>query len=229
MRAQTPLDPKIESGAAQIEKLYLDYYMENSGGVEPPPEEKQKVMDTIHKLYILDADNESDMVTFAWVQKTINTVSSVVEKSALGDNQDTPVLVGTDQSGSYYRTENKVLHVVNTYHSKSVIASTAHEFGHWLEDRSPTARKRLNQFYERRTDGETEKPLKKGSKTMVKKDKFIDPYVGRGYKKDDGGLLTTEVLSVGMEILFSDPYRLASKDPEMFDLVVSIIRGIPEK
>ncbi len=34
----------------------------------------------------------------------------------------------------------------------------------------------------------------------------------------------TEILSIGLERLFRDPYDFAKKDPEYFDFVVSVLR-----
>ena len=56
---------------------------------------------------------------------------------------------------------------------------------------------------------------------VVKKDKFIDPYMGKIY--NDGA---TELLSMGLEMLYRNPTKLAREDPELFNLILKIINGL---
>ena len=61
---------------------------------------------------------------------------------------------------------------------------------------------------------------------MTKPDKFIDPYMGKQYKKADGSYYATEVVSMGLEYMHSAPATLAMKDPEYFDFIFNLARGI---
>jgi len=111
----------------------------------------------------------------------------------------------------------------------SPIKTTAHEYGHLLEDSNNDIHDKVYKFREARTQGEQLRSLNSlapdsgySSREFGKKDKFIDVYMGREYS----GRTNTEILSMGMTMLFEDPYTLATKDPEYFDLIISILHGI---
>ena len=50
-------------------------------------------------------------------------------------------------------------------------------------------------------------------------DKFIDKYMGKFYK--DGA---TEILSMGLQMFYTNPVALAKQDPEYFDFIYSVVR-----
>lgn len=97
-----------------------------------------------------------------------------------------------------------------------------HEMGHFLEEHSPGIHTKVQAFYDARTAGEKAKWLGRGYKKheIYKADKFIDKYMGKVY--DDG----TEILSMGLEYFYNEPVKLATKDPEMFDFIYNLVRGI---
>lgn len=109
----------------------------------------------------------------------------------------------------------------------SPTSTLLHETGHNFEFTNPKIKKAMNDFLERRTAGETAESLKKltgvkGYKPneIAKKDKFIDPYMGKIYSDK-----STEVLSMGIAYLYSNPAMLIEKDAELFDLIVNVLRG----
>lgn len=112
-------------------------------------------------------------------------------------------------------------------HVTSRVKSYVHELGHTIEFSDPAVQKRLNEFYAARTKGERLKRLSRvtgrnyGPKEVTRVDRFADPYMGRDY-----GTGNTELLSMGLEFLFTDPVELALRDPELFDLVVAILKGV---
>lgn len=105
-----------------------------------------------------------------------------------------------------------------------------HEMGHWLEHNNPMVRGIVKAWFEKRTAGEKPVRLKSlmphcnfGKDEIALKDNFISPYMGKVY---DAG--STEIVSMGLEYL-SDPVtaaELASKDPDMFSLMVKIIEVV---
>lgn len=105
-----------------------------------------------------------------------------------------------------------------------------HEMGHWLEHNNPMVRGIVKAWFEKRTAGEKPVRLKNlmphcnfGKDEIALKDNFINPYMGKVY---DAG--STEIVSMGLEYL-SDPAtaaELASKDPDMFSLMVKIIEVV---
>jgi hypothetical protein len=109
-----------------------------------------------------------------------------------------------------------------------------HELGHWLEDGASFIRAKAYDFYERRTAGEKLQRLSTvtgrgySSNERTRLDKFIEPYMGKDYMSRWGKKnyrYATEILSMGLEMFYKDPYRLASEDPEYFNFVLSVVRG----
>lgn len=106
-----------------------------------------------------------------------------------------------------------------------------HELGHWLEDQRPDIHAKIVAFYARRTSNdklERLKDLEPGAgydaQEVTKKDKFINPYVGKWYVDATGNQRASEILSMGLEYLHRDPAWLAQKDPDFFDFIYGLIR-----
>jgi hypothetical protein len=106
--------------------------------------------------------------------------------------------------------------------------TTAHEYGHVIEGMSNEVHRDTYGFFLVRTSGESDislgrlLPHKYGSGEFCKKDKFLDPYMGKTYT----GRTDTEILSMGMTMLFKNPLLLAKRDPEYFDVIMSVLRGL---
>ncbi len=102
----------------------------------------------------------------------------------------------------------------------------AHEFGHHLSYKVKSIMKKQSKFFEARTAGETTKRVPGYSdKVRGKKDKFrnYDVYGGRTYS--DGR--APEIISVGIEHIWTNPISAAKKDPEWFRMVISALKNIP--
>ena len=120
--------------------------------------------------------------------------------------------------GSYRHGSPHISMFVN---SKQVFA---HEFGHHLQYQLKDFMSAQNRLFRNRTVGE--KIVNLGNTSIRgKKDKWksLDLYAGRVY--GDGS--TPEVASVGLEWLWANPYKIATKDPEWFNMIVSQLKGIP--
>ena len=101
-----------------------------------------------------------------------------------------------------------------------------HEMGHWLENRDPKIAKRVQSFLARRTRGETAQKLSvlTGDSAykayeVAKPDKFMDAYVGKVYGTG------SEVISMGLQYMFSGAAKFAKQDPDFFDFMISVLRG----
>ena len=101
----------------------------------------------------------------------------------------------------------------------------AHEMMHWLDARDPALRKRISDFYERRTAGDSWEPSPYGGE--YKKDKWQDEYMGQRYKayEDLGFGLGLEVPTRGIELLLSDPLKFAEDDFDHFSFMVTEVLG----
>ena len=107
-------------------------------------------------------------------------------------------------------------------------ATVIHEAGHWIEDRSPLIHREEVNFYNKRTTGEEIVKLKDAHPQLnyldyevTKVDKWIHPYMGKVYGNN---MTSTEVLSMGLELMYRNPIYLAKNDPEMFDFIYAVVR-----
>lgn len=104
---------------------------------------------------------------------------------------------------------------------------TSHEVMHWLEGNSTKFSKKSQDFLAVRTKGERAVSLRQatgnagyGADEVFKKDKFIDPYMGRIY---DGN--ATEIASTGVQYMIDNPVKLAKEDPGLFNFMYDLLRG----
>lgn len=100
---------------------------------------------------------------------------------------------------------------------------TIHELGHVLERGDTVVRLKAVRFLERRTAGESLTPLggDYDPSEMTKRDKFIDPYMGKYYRDN----YATEIISAGLEYMWNDPAQFAEDDPDYFDFMYNTLRG----
>lgn len=111
-----------------------------------------------------------------------------------------------------------------------------HELGHWLEANSPTLRERVHDFYARRTENSGLQSMNQATggrgysyREQTRVDRFLHPYMGKNYvSRATGERYATEILSMGLEMFYTDPRRLARQDPDYFDFVYSVVRGIEQ-
>jgi hypothetical protein len=106
------------------------------------------------------------------------------------------------------------------------ISTTFHEYGHIIEFNNEPIKKEMQAFLANRTKDDVIEKLNNITKQnydddeITKKDKFINPYIGKIYK---GG--STEILSMGLGYFIDNPIVLAKGDPGMFNLVYKALRG----
>jgi len=140
---------------------------------------------------------------------------------------------------SFYSVRRKILMIAEGS-SPSVVA---HELGHALEEFGET-HELVSGFLQSRTQGEALQILNDALGTdryedweLGREDKFARAFLGRllGLNKEQakGRAFYTgkryegasEVLSMGLELLYDDPVGFAQRDPEFFDFVVGLLRG----
>lgn len=104
----------------------------------------------------------------------------------------------------YYSHFNKEI-AISGITDDDKLKTAFHELGHRFEQVIPGILEAEKEFYERRTAGESLKWL--GGRyrydEKAKKDKFLDPYIGKDY-----GGFAYELISTGFEYAFTDPTRL---------------------
>ena len=115
----------------------------------------------------------------------------------------------------------------NIYLQKSdTLGTMIHEYAHYLEENNPKMLLNSLAFLSYRTQGEREMKLKSmtglnyRSNEVAKADKFFSPYCGKIYSH-----AASEIMSMGMQRLFTDPSKFAEEDREYFDFVIANMRG----
>ena len=129
----------------------------------------------------------------------------------------------TKTTGGDRANYDGVVHVSSWDGSKTVV----HELGHWLEDADFQAAAAARGFLNLRTGDARPRSLAtiipgsgyRGGE-RAKSDRFLHPYIGKIY---DSGM--TEVLSMGLERMFTNPSMFAKRDPEHFDLIWRVMRN----
>jgi hypothetical protein len=109
-----------------------------------------------------------------------------------------------------------------------------HELGHWFEVNAPEVLEKAIAFHRRRTEGEkwvTMNEAEPGANyhetEHTKVDNFFRPYVGKlygDYLKDDGKITATEIVSMGIELMWRSPSYFAETDPDYFDFIWGLLR-----
>ena len=118
---------------------------------------------------------------------------------------------------------------------KDTPSIAAHEFGHHLEESIPGAKAKVAEFRQKRYDPAKNVSLKESApfggfhESEVGNPDNMEPlfqskakaaYSGKVYKSG-----STEILSMGIEALHSNPIHMAKTDPEYFGLVMGILQG----
>jgi len=101
------------------------------------------------------------------------------------------------------------------------IDAAVHEVGHWVEHRGQLYA-RAHGFLDSRTKGEPVRWLGdlRPQSERGKRDKFMNPYMGRVYEHNDA----TEIVSMGLEYLYTRPMEFAKKDPEYVKWLLDTVR-----
>lgn len=164
----------------------------------------------------------------------IDEFSKMIGKGTVLDDMSIEIK-GAGKQRSYHQDGNIALGTQAG--SKTVI----HELGHVLEFRSREHGRtdkddvsiHATNFLHERTRGDkarklndikTDEPYLDARRfddhEIAKPDKFFDPYVGKIYAHG-----MTEIISMGIEEMWSNPAKFAKEDPEYFDFIYTTLEG----
>lgn len=136
-----------------------------------------------------------------------------------------PVKINTLRAGARASTslDGRSINIATSDAASTIV----HELGHTLEIRDPVRLQEALRFYKYRTAEEPLIGLKRAtglrgyrSNEVTRKDKFLSAYMGKDYNGR-----ATELTSMGLQYLYTQPGALASKDPEYFVFLINIARG----
>jgi hypothetical protein len=107
------------------------------------------------------------------------------------------------------------------------LGTTVHELAHLLEDKNGRISTACRNFLDKRTKGENLVRLNDivsgnhyNESEKTRADKFFNPYVGKHYSNG-----ATEVFSMGLEKILTDPIGFLKADRGHFKFIVDILRG----
>lgn len=170
---------------------------------------KDLVFQSIDHRVVADLNRVAKMIPEQWVQ--------------LAESRRGPCKVMYDKRsrGFYVNGRNEMM-------LSDDIRVTLHEYGHRLEYNVPNLKKKVIEFYKKRTKGEKAVSLRDVTgvpyrpEEITKLDKFCDPYIGKLYEYQ-GIQNATEILSMGLEGLFYNRYNMWEKDPEMIKFIYGLL------
>jgi hypothetical protein len=105
-----------------------------------------------------------------------------------------------------------------------------HELGHFIENYVPGLKEKAIAFLNKRTGDKIERKLSTDNKAyqnheIYKEGQFYDAYVGKIYRsKDNPNVISdTEIISMGLEALYTDPLTFYRTDKEHFEFIIDAI------
>ena len=137
------------------------------------------------------------------------------------------------------KNEGRAKHSGSTIYisAKEDIGTAIHETMHHLEEHSDHVLMNSLAFATSRTQGDKQESLKRLTglsyrrDEVCKKDNFFNPYCGKLYDVYGGrdktfkNAYASEVMSMGIQELFTNPKEFAKNDREYFDFVVANLQG----
>ena len=161
------------------------------------------------------------------VQKGLTEVSKLVSESLLDNLQLAPgmkrIQVRYEPGIRSFAQKLGIVPEGRMYLGVDYIDTICHEMGHIVEFNNPEILNKAKAFIKNRAGGRASHWLGNGfdkDEFGWNDELFIDVYIGKIYPD------CTEVISMGLQYFQQDPYTLATKDAEYFDLIYNILRGI---
>lgn len=165
----------------------------------------------------------------AAVKEGMGGYNQMVSKRVTG--QSTSVDINnTSERGYYEQFGGRGMALSQNYRTSTV---TIHEMGHHLEHHNSDVHYQAQRFLRYRTQGEDAISLATHTghvsydkSEVAKPDRFINPYMGKIYRDNEGKNYATEIISMGLEKMWADPVGFAKADPQYFDFMYSVVRGV---
>lgn len=224
----TAMKEHIKTPARIITGLYSAPSMNDSLPIEKPNKVQKDAIDAAHD-FLKQVCNWKNAPYY-------HVVRAKDGRAWCFDNYGlTPVIaVGRDWDGAGLEPTGPEDQTTQRNVASSAAGATKthiHEIGHMIEFRKPKVKKMAEAFLKARIGEEQPKPLSEligregfNANEIGCVDKFrnafgeLGPYVGKIYK---GG--ATEVVSMGLEMMYHDATGFAQKDPEYFQFMVKVL------
>ena len=220
-----PVYQKLEKDVSKTEreaeernkKEVLDKY--GLGHLVTDDELSEKTIEIVHKSLdsVIDFNknaNPKDFTKSKDLQNTVKNALSVFPKDLIDELKDQGIHAKKSTARrSYYDPWSREVNICN---GQNNIGTIAHEFSHAVEHSNPDIIKIEEEFYNRRTKGESLQKLSTvtGNSNfkrdeVTRTDSFLNPYMGKDYTNPKTGKPDAyELLSVGTEYLVTKPDKL---------------------
>lgn len=165
--------------------------------------------------------------------QAVEFVNSILAKASGRES----LTVGLRLHDGYVRESADVNRSSLNLHEKSFVRTIVHELGHIIESSPGPGRdrwlRRTSEFLDKRAarDKDGLRSLRDivgdpsfRADEMAWKDDFLSPYMGKNYIHNNERY-ATELVSMGIQHLYDDPFSLAYGDPAMFDWILDMLRG----
>jgi len=192
----------------------------------------------------IDLTNIKNKTTVRKANESVDFLEKIVDRSNLPEDHVMNFKQLRKNQRAYATGRKQSSRVHLTIHDD--LGTYAHEMAHTIEMRSPGVLDSCEEFirYRIKKAGTQSERLKKvfpesgysyreignkdGFETLVREMGRSDShayYIGKTYETGMR-LEATEVLSMGVEFLYADPVTFAKTDPEFFDFIVGVLRGV---
>lgn len=223
------------------EKEYREKYNQLAQEVNKYIEEKKSLLDEATKKYIPLINKRDTSFRVEIGSSDFKEVDSALKEALDGFIGENVVPAGSRVSVKKMRAGFRAEHNDGTIKiaKDDSISTFIHEYAHFIEKKNPHILANSLAFAKMRTGEEKTKRLndltdsKNYKGEYAKSDKFFHPYCGRVYdihetkyeKKSYSNSNASEIMSMGLERLFTQPRKFAKEDREYFDFVVANIKG----
>lgn len=217
LKKQLRTDPE---SSIQSSKLVLKRLQEVERQTQTVLDKARKLIEVENPALINSTIINKDQNMRKAHQKAVEAFSRMIDIPELKDSVNI-IETPPERNGrsAYSRKTDKVMM------GSDDPAEVIHEASHWLEEKVPGVRAEVEAFYKKRTEGEKLVKMKDVTGNagyrddeVTRVDKWLNPYMGKEYKN------ASEILSMGMEMMYRNPVYLAKNDPEMFDFIYSVVR-----
>lgn len=190
--------------------------------------------DLIGDVYFEETDISENTVMS--IGKAVEKFISIFPDKYLQNAQDITVVLEKENAFSYARPDSDQVHIF--FQDDNVfdkIAQLIHEIVHIIEHHNPTLQKAvLNMVYNR-----SESKMAINAKDLAQQYNKVCPegindlkvYQGkwddlyRGYIYESSEYISTELLSMSFQELFTDPISMMIRDPKLFEFIFDIVKG----
>lgn len=161
----------------------------------------------VHQIYAKADVTENEAISVA---QWISSVDALIPDYFKKESFDILLVKSTK---SYYDVKEKQM-VLNIAQSPTnLISEIFHEFGHVLEIQNPTLYQESVTFVVKNSINNSI------LRSNVNRGRFVHPYVGTVYEWN-----STEVVSLGLQMMFLNPVMFLFRDNDHFEFIDSILR-----